>query len=307
MKEELGDAVYQSLDPFEKAYFALHQPDIHTIIAKLLNGKELNVYLEALGFPEKGVEPLYYLPFSKLLNHIKNIMKNNGLMKDSIYTNIEFEVYDREMSDGTDNDAKLKPDLIARQTPTTPPSSASWREVELCAEVKSNWPELIAQANTYARCLFAFQRNRRFVPMIFFKQDTMEVKFGMYTAAWLCHSEQGLKLRTDNGFKGFVEQIGRLFSCSSRWTGGFDLSTNNGECYIPGYGVYEFKENLCYRISARGRRTRVDVIQKQSASAQQRSECRYTLFAIALWRFQSPDDRYPLRPLPRKVNHSGTK
>ncbi|HEV7737533.1 MAG TPA: hypothetical protein VGO47_09210, partial [Chlamydiales bacterium] len=281
MKGELEDAVYQSPDPFEKTYPTLPPADILTIVEKLLNGKQPNDYLEDLGFPKKGLESRYYLPFSKLLNNVKTAMTTLGFTAGSVYANVEFEVYDREMADGTDNDAKLKPDIIARRkdTPETVlPASASWRQVELCVEVKSHWSELVAQANTYARCLFAFQRNRRFVPMIFFKQDAMEVKFGMYTTAWLCHSEPGLELRAESGFRDFVEQIARLFSCRNRWQAGFDRSINNGECYIQGHGVYNLKENICYRISARGRRTRVDIIQKsKNLSDVRQSESQYSV------------------------------
>ncbi|HEV7738434.1 MAG TPA: hypothetical protein VGO47_13830, partial [Chlamydiales bacterium] len=254
-----------------------------------LKGRDPDAYLKELEFPPKGSsESDFYGPLSRLLNNVKNEMTTLGVMG-SIYAKLKFEVYDKEMADGTDNDAKLKPDIIARQkdTPATVlPKSASWRQVELCVEVKSNWSDLVAQASTYARCLFGFQRNRRFVPMIFFKQDAMEVKFGMYTTAWLCHSEPGHRLTQRDGFEYFVKQIARLFSCENRWQAGFDCSTNNGKCYIQGHGVYDLKENICYRISARGRRTRVDIIKKSGAvSDMPRSEFHYSISLpfIILW------------------------
>jgi hypothetical protein len=288
IKGELEDAVFQSPDPFEKTYPTLPPADVLMIVEKLLNGKQLNDYLEHLGLPLQGPESLYYLPFSKLLNNVKTVMTALGFTAGSVYANVEFEVYDREMADGTEDDAKLQPGIIARQkdmSKTTLPDSASWREVELCVEVKMNWSDLVAQASTYARCLFAFQRNRRFVPMIFFKQDTLEVKFGMYTPAWLCHSQKGLELRVESGFQDFVKCIARLFSRGSRWQAGFDSSTNNRECYIPGYGVYELKQNICYRISARGRRTRVDVIQRsKNLAGAPRSKSHYFVSPLSiLW------------------------
>ncbi|KIJ39317.1 hypothetical protein M422DRAFT_257930 [Sphaerobolus stellatus SS14] len=47
---------------------------------------------------------------------------------------------------------------------------------------------------------------------------------------------------------------------TDRLSAGFDTSCNNRSIHIPTLGLYNYQQNLCYRSSVRGRRTRVDVI-----------------------------------------------
>jgi hypothetical protein len=261
MKSELGDAVYQSDNLFEKIFPA--HPHVDRITERVKKAKR------KFAFPKNTTESHYYEPFAELLNTIIDAMNSLGLLTDEhIYKHLRFETYDKPMNAGTDTDDPIKPDLIARQRdpsnskPLRQP--ASWKEVEFCVEVKDQWAPLIAQAATYARCILAFQRNRRFVPVIFFKHSSMEVKFGVYTASWVCISSTALNIADKNpdGFKKLVGEMARIIDCKSRWSAGFDSTCNNQFIHIPGAGLYKFTENMCNRQTVRGRRTRVDLIEK---------------------------------------------
>ena len=193
-------------------------------------------------------------------------MAKTKLMERSVYKNTKFETYDRPMAEGTGKDSPIKPDLISRSSKRPWTDTASWTEVDLCVEVKDDFGLLVSQASTYARCLFYFQRARRFVPMIYLYHPTKEVYFGIYTASWLCMSNP-IDIGSARGLQEFVKSMACIYSCQDWWEAGFDTSCNMRKCNIKGLGVYSFTDNLCLRNSVLGRRTRVDVVDKSTFPA----------------------------------------
>ncbi|KIJ41909.1 hypothetical protein M422DRAFT_31551, partial [Sphaerobolus stellatus SS14] len=255
MKKELSDCLYQSDRLFDEMYPMPNDQDLDRIVKKAFpNIKKLG------GFPKSTLERDFYIPLKKRLNAVKTAMEACGLLKDSIYKDIQFEEWTGEMVEGLEKDEPLQPDLIARDK-SRQGLSAHWAEIELGVEVKNSWPDLIAQASTYARCLFSLQRSRRSVVMLFFNFTSLELRFGLYTPAWLCVSKTSLKLtKSGPNIKSFIRQMARIYICKDRVSAGFDPSCNNKSIYIPTLGLYNFEENLCYRSSVRGRRTRVDIV-----------------------------------------------
>ncbi|HEV7738591.1 MAG TPA: hypothetical protein VGO47_14620, partial [Chlamydiales bacterium] len=215
-------------------------------------------------FPGKQAgERQFHEPFTGLLNAIKDEVQK--LCKLEVYKNLKFEMYDANMNEGVDNDEPLKPDIIARQASiSTSNKVASWKEIEFVGEVKAQWPDLVAQAATYARAILAFQRNRRWVPVIFFKHTSMEVKIGIFTASWLCMTKKSMSIADTSsaGFGSFVKNIARIVACNSRWHGGFDTSCNDQVIYIPRCGQYVFEDQIFSRDSVRGCRTRIYLVRK---------------------------------------------
>ena len=261
MRQELAGAVFKSDRLIEHIYPNCPDSEAHNVITHMTKKNTLRFD----PVPNTKEEDSYK-PFIHLLNGIIEAMDEKKLMKNSVYKDTKFEVYDKPMKEGTGSDDALKPDLISRSSKRSGTTSASWTEVELCVEVKNNFMDMVAQGSTYARSLFYFQRARRFVTMIYLHHGRKEVRFGIYTASWLCLSNP-INIGIEPGLREFVKSMVRIYSCRNWWDAGFDTSCNMRKCSIKGLGVYSITDNLCHRNSILGRRTRVDVMDKSMCSA----------------------------------------
>ncbi|GJJ13659.1 hypothetical protein Clacol_007915 [Clathrus columnatus] len=197
-------------------------------------------------------EEEHYQPFVERLNAVKDSLTDRGYMKNSIYHRVKFEVYDRLMAGGVGNDAPLRPDALARIPSGIRDDKVFWEDVELCVEVKNKYGDMVAQGATYARSIFYAQRNRRF--------RLGRVSFGLFSPAWLCLSTNHHDLHTAGGQRSFIQDMARIWSCTDRWSAGFEDTCNNVRCFLEGFGTFSYRRNICLRTSLRGRRTRVDII-----------------------------------------------
>ncbi|GJJ08156.1 hypothetical protein Clacol_002364 [Clathrus columnatus] len=210
--------------------------------------------------PVSALEPAHYQPFVERLNAVKESLTHNTRMEDSIYFRVKFEVYGREMAESVGEDAPLRPDALARILSGDPDDRVFWEDVELCVEVKNRYRDMIIQGATYARSMFYAQRNRRFVLMIFFNQKQRQASFGLFSPAWLCLSTNHHDLSVEAGQRGFVQDMIQIWSCTNRWSAGFEDSCNNLRCFLGKLGTFSYCGNICCRTTLRGRRTRVDLI-----------------------------------------------
>lgn len=208
-------------------------------------------------WPSGASESQYYDHFIGLVNAI--IVKCLKHVVSSVYSKLQFYKYDRNMAEGQGKDSPLKPDILGLTRRMENDERVSWRDVDFPVEVKSSWSNLILQAATYARCIRAFQRNRRIITMIYFNHVTRQVKVGIHTVSWLCVTKESIDIRE-------LETMVRLFlgicSWSDRFEAGFDVTCNDEEVFIPAHGIYKRVQSLCSRPSARGRQTRVDLMTK---------------------------------------------
>ncbi|KIJ39335.1 hypothetical protein M422DRAFT_32786 [Sphaerobolus stellatus SS14] len=241
MKEELRDCLYQSDHLFDTMYPMPPDMELEKII--VLASTHINKLDK---FPRTKSEPHFYLPLQERLNAVKDALTKLDLMEKSIYKDIKFEQWYIPMAAGIDGDEPLKLDLIARDTSKRDTASAHWAEIAFCAEVKDNWTDLI--------------RSRRSVVVLFLNCATLELRFGLYTSAWLCVSKTPLNLTKKDDIEVFIKQMARIYMSTDRLSAGFDTSCNNRSIHIPTLGLYNYQQNLCYRSSVRGRRTRVDII-----------------------------------------------
>jgi hypothetical protein len=270
LQHELHHALWKSSNPFEKVFASdFNRSDAAAIVRHLLGpaSPHTNVAVQqylstTCRFPERGGEREYYRPFCTLVLAIRDAGRLFHLFPaHGVFASLQWEPYDREMRDSPDNDHPIKPDILAFQGRPDSSPKTSWTEVGVCVEVKSDLRPLAIQGTTYARAHFAHQRNRRWLPMIWFTHPNMRVSFALYTAAWVCHTDLPISLTTVDGFAEFVYHIGRLFACTDPWEAGFSHNINNHACDLGDiWGYYNIAKSLCVRHSVRGRRTRVDVL-----------------------------------------------
>ncbi|KAF8305821.1 hypothetical protein DL93DRAFT_2065954, partial [Clavulina sp. PMI_390] len=87
--------------------------------------------------------------------------------------------YDREITDGVDGAPNLKPDLIGLMEAKAfhPEERAPWSALDVVVEVEESWPELVAQAGTYARALLNAHPIRTYALIIGYNHVEGEVRF----------------------------------------------------------------------------------------------------------------------------------
>ena len=210
-------------------------------------------------------ERKHYKPFAWLLNTIL-ISARKARKINSIHENLHFFPYDRMMTEGVGGDSPLKPDIIGCYRDVLPDSDqVSWKEAEICVEVKNRWPDMISQASTYARCCFAFQENRRFITIFHFHQGRMEVRVGFYTRSGLIATE-AFDISTSAGFRNFVCAVVGIYSWTNPCSAGIDISRTSTRFIIPQSGLYSITEKFCDRRCVRGRATRVYRLKKDGKS-----------------------------------------
>ncbi|KZT39680.1 hypothetical protein SISSUDRAFT_960682, partial [Sistotremastrum suecicum HHB10207 ss-3] len=81
----------------------------------------------------------------------------------------------------------LKPDLVFSSGGIRKGKDfrVTWAQVDIAIEVKATWLELIDQAASYARCMFAAPEEpmylyRRFAMVFMFNHTTMEFSFAIF-------------------------------------------------------------------------------------------------------------------------------
>jgi hypothetical protein len=156
------------------------------------------------------------------------------------------------MAEGLDGAAPVKPDVIGTNRVLLPGEKIKWTDSYqmVSVEVKGDWLQLVAQAATYARCIFATGR-RLFVLVIALRHTTREVRFLFFHRSGLS-STTPAKLTTDEGWNRFISAVVRINACPNALAAGFlDFS-------IPlGRSLYPIGRTLHARHCIRGRATHI--------------------------------------------------
>ncbi|KAJ7727931.1 hypothetical protein B0H16DRAFT_1470743 [Mycena metata] len=162
----------------------------------------------------------------------------------SWYDELNFIVYDRVMGDTVANAFPVKPcllggnALVASNGSTakdtlfwSPPSDQDGIRAEIPVEVNDDWPELIFQAATYARCLFSANPSRTFALVIGYN-ETGGLRFLIFHRGGLT-SHVPLLLNTPEGRANALRLVMTLLLWSNPRDAGFVSTSNELEFWIP--------------------------------------------------------------------------
>ena len=228
MKDELKNATFESTTLMDNLFPAPQQ-----IIDKV--SKQLKNFDSVLRKADRRLaERSVYEPFASLLNTIHDKTMDQ-LQMSTHNDNLCFSIYDREMAEGLDGAAPLKPDVIGTNRVILPGEKIKWTDSYqmVPVEVKGDWLQLVAQAATYARCIFATGR-RLFVLVIALRHTTREVRFLFFHRSGLS-STTPAKLTTDEGWNRFISAVVGITACPNAHAAGllgFSIPLDRSLCPI---------------------------------------------------------------------------
>ncbi|KAF9500612.1 hypothetical protein BDN71DRAFT_1440019 [Pleurotus eryngii] len=313
VKSELRNATFEA--SWVPDTFCPADPDIVTGVLTVL--RERNVFTTAvdgkqvvlINWPAPGAgERQFYAPFVGKLNAIIDafeVLYPNQYAR-SFFFGTRFYVYDRSMLGSVDGEAALKPDLLASKTTLDGGLRIYWYHAMLAGEVKLSWPELVAQAATYARCMFAATEHRAFIPILCLNHAEGSFRLCLYHRGGLLAS-MAMDLETIDGFHMFVSTIVGLWQWDSLKKAGCEPSMSHSHISFND-SQYRITAVLCRCQAIRARATSVFVVQKDETPADEgiktRSQVRDNMTRVLLlndkklepWSRLSPFDN--LMPLP---------
>ncbi|KAL4262000.1 hypothetical protein AB1N83_008338 [Pleurotus pulmonarius] len=202
-------------------------------------------------------EKAFYLPFVNILNAIIDTFKEfyPARYAKSAFAGTRFRVYDKAIRGSIAGEAGLKPDLMCDKAEST---TISWYQAFLAGEVKHVWSEMIAQAGTYARCLFAASEHRIFVPIICLNQVEGSFRLCLFHRGGLLATTPML-LNTADGFRSFVSTILGVWHWDTREKAGYEPSMTHSHISFNN-SQYRINAVLCRRQAIRARATSVCIV-----------------------------------------------
>ncbi|KAL0950158.1 hypothetical protein HGRIS_010152 [Hohenbuehelia grisea] len=228
-------------------------------------------------WPTSTTETPYYEPFAKLLNQIVAAFQalNGDEYKQSLFQDVKFCEYTRNMAESVAGEAALKPDLLALLESVVPDAQkgknapqVSWYNVLFVGEVKSDWSELIAQAGTYARCLFAATDHRYFIPVVALHHPTSTFRLLFYHRSGVLATTP-MKIDTWKGFCEFVATIVGMWRWKDPANAGYVVSQSPHHISLN-QREYSIHQVLCRRQAIRGRATTVYAVHRDPVSPSSR-------------------------------------
>ncbi|RPD65743.1 hypothetical protein L227DRAFT_540670 [Lentinus tigrinus ALCF2SS1-6] len=191
------------------------------------------------------------------------------LRRDRWWPILNFFPYDREMKDGIDGAASLKPDLVAGNgVPGTKPA-CYWSmpsdhvdngmEVLVAVEVKDSWNGIVTQAGTYARAQVSAMPLRLFSLVIGVNHKFHNLRFLIYHRGGLTASHE-IDLLTIQGRRDVQRVMFSILLWQTPEDAGLPMFTNGVECRIPSAGTalsIVTDKVLFLSLSVRGRGTLV--------------------------------------------------
>ncbi|KDQ24401.1 hypothetical protein PLEOSDRAFT_161560 [Pleurotus ostreatus PC15] len=314
VKRELRNATFEA--SWVPDTFCPADPTVVTRVLDLL--KKQQVFTTTLGgeqvvltnWPAPGAgERQFYAPFIQKLNAIIDAFKAlypNQYAR-SFFAGTRFYVYDRSMLGSVDGEAALKPDLLASKATLDGGLRIYWYHAMLAGEVRLSWPELVAQAATYARCMFAATEHHVFIPILCLNHAEGSFRLCLYHRGGLLAST-AMNLKTIVGFHLFVSTIVGLWQWDSLKKAGCEPSMSHSHISFNDC-QYRITAILCRRQAIRARATSVFVVQKDETPADEgiktRSQVRDNMARVLLlndkklepWSRLSPfDDLIPFPP-----------
>ncbi|KAL0950105.1 hypothetical protein HGRIS_010105 [Hohenbuehelia grisea] len=266
MMEEFRSATYEA-DWVSSQYCPVNGSDVDTVLALL---KKQKVYTETGGQFQltswaRGGETVFYKSFARLLNNIVDAFARCFPKEydSSSFTDTEFVPYDKYTTDSVSGEHQLKPDIVlVRKLCITPEEpKVSWLSIYFVVEVKDKWSELLWQAATYARCLFAASDHRVFIPILCLNQKTGEFRLCFFHRSGVLATHSMRFTSTLQGFRDLVATIMGMWLWTTPGQAGYvpeqsplRFSLSNTSFYIH--------QILCRRQAIRGRGTIVYAVKR---------------------------------------------
>jgi len=191
------------------------------------------------------------------------------------YRDLEFTV-GRQVGDRVGGAAPLKPDITGGKGITpfageqlfwNPPPRKPAHGITLPVEVKKQWRPMVAQAATYARCLFSVNP-RTFALVLAFNQESNALRFLLFHHCGLTGSMEYNVTEADG-----LKEIARLFLTLALWRtaeeAGFITYYNDTTYLLPGdrdgtrHVLATVERRLFSSLSTRGRMTSVSRLRLQ--------------------------------------------
>ena len=249
MKEELRYATWESVDIVQ-----ILLPHDRKVVAKVYN---IIVRPTDKNWPTTAQEKDYYSAFSGLLNKtLRTAQAVRGKRSGSYHKFLTFSEYDRVTEDGVDGAHALKPDLVGCDQDIARGKTVSWHAIRIPVEVKKSWPDTVAQAAAYARCMFAASSGRQYALVIALNYISTEVRFLFFHRGGLTASP-AFNLKHDDGWMHFVGAMVGLASVNDRFSCGMDHSFDNSQIALPLGGRWKVDGWLFIGNCIRGRATQV--------------------------------------------------
>ena len=261
MKQELRGATWESRSIVQRLL-----PHDANVVAEVHKSLGDAVRRGQNGWPNSIGERDHYPSFLKLLDDTfrtaRDVLGSNA---GSHYNTLRFSTYDRETADGIDGAHALKPDLVGCDEDIPSSRKVFWREIRIPVEVKDSWSDMVAQAATYARCMFAASSGRQYALIITLHHPSSEVRFLFFHRGGLTSSPI-FDLKTKDGFAMFVAAMAGLAAVNDQVSGGMDDSVNNSQIYLPVGGLWRVENWLFNGNCVRGRATQVVRISKTQST-----------------------------------------
>ncbi|KAJ3995066.1 hypothetical protein F5050DRAFT_1713202 [Lentinula boryana] len=244
------------------------------LLAKALSAKTRKSSAPPVGPEQVDTLENYDLAIDKLQSQIDKTYKSFArqkpetlLVKSDCPENLKFYVWDRPMKDAK----SLKPDgagVLGFEADEldnlfwSPPAECG-EQIAIPVEVKGNWPELVLQAATYARCMFSASPLRQFVPVIGYKHNEHSLRFLVFHRGG-CTSSEPLDLDQPKGQKAFIHLLVSILTWRTRADAGFPAWCNDAQICLPRRKAgdsspltVDIDRILHYSVCVRGRAPRV--------------------------------------------------
>ena len=252
MKEELRRATWESGDIVQNLL-----PHDGKVVVKVYNQLSNTVRPTDKNWPTTAQKKDYYSPFSAVLNKTLQAARSAlGKRSGSQYKSLSFSKYNRVTEDGVDGAHVPKPDLVGCDQEITGRKKVPWHAIRIPVEVKKSWPDTVAQAAAYARCMFAASSGRQYALVIALNHISTEVRFLFFHRGGLTASP-AFNLNHNSGWMRFICAMVGLASVNDRFSCGMDHSFDNSQIALPLGGLWKVNGWLYIGNCIRGRATQV--------------------------------------------------
>ena len=257
MKEELRRATWESVDIVQN--LLPHDSEVASKVSNTVRPTKEN-------WPgtTSTLEKDYYSPFSGILN--KTLQAARAVLGKDIsshHKSLSFSKYD----DGVDGAHALKPELVGCDQEISKSKKVPWHAIRIPVEIKNSWPDMVAQAATYARCMFAASSGRQYALVIALNHISTEVRFLFFHRGGLTASP-AFNLKQNDGWMHFIGAMVGLASVENRFSFGMDHSFDNSQIALPLDGRWKVDEWLFIGNCIRGRATQVVRVSRISQAAE---------------------------------------
>ncbi|ESK85873.1 hypothetical protein Moror_2345 [Moniliophthora roreri MCA 2997] len=195
------------------------------------------------------------------------------------YSNLRFVVYDKQMADGVEGSHPLKLDCAGGRGLQDGVAKLCWNtsnhegipQLDLPAEIKSNWRQLLKQAAVYGCCLFSASPTRSWSLVLGFNQKSRSLRFLIFHRGG-CTASKDINLDDQEGRKDAYRLILTILLWTEPYHAGFSSFSTDKEFAVPSddmgkkHVTLKVVKTLYHTIAIRSRATLVALVSSTNAS-----------------------------------------